>query len=253
MRRALDWSVLPAALPAGVLTRASSRARSRRRWAEEGIVAVELFLARDGELLVNELAPRPHNSFHAHHGGVRDEPVRTARARDVCNLPLVDATLLRPRLSTNLLGDLWTFGDLRASTARSPSPASRCTSTARRAPRTKDGTPHRCGRHHLRGHRQGEGRARGAPRLRRCCQSSLPTKRCFDTLRALCRRARRSTSVPPRSVSSTSRATGSPLDTRSSRGATDSGSRTRAPVARWSTAAPSRPVRTSSSRAFTPT
>jgi 5-(carboxyamino)imidazole ribonucleotide synthase len=75
----------------------------------EGLLAVEFFLLRDGRLLVNELAPRPHNSFHATEMACVtsqfEQLVRTA-----CDLPLGSTEVLRPAAIVNLLGDLWVGG-----------------------------------------------------------------------------------------------------------------------------------------------
>jgi len=71
-----------------------------------GVLAVELFLTRSGELLVNELAPRPHNSGHL----TFDTCVTSQfeqQLRTVCGLPLGATDLLRPAAMVNLLGDLW--------------------------------------------------------------------------------------------------------------------------------------------------
>jgi 5-(carboxyamino)imidazole ribonucleotide synthase len=71
-----------------------------------GVLCAELFLTRSGDLLVNELAPRPHNSGHltidAHVSCQFEQQVRA-----VCGLPLGSAELLRPAAMVNLLGDLW--------------------------------------------------------------------------------------------------------------------------------------------------
>jgi 5-(carboxyamino)imidazole ribonucleotide synthase len=67
---------------------------------------VELFLTRQGELLVNELAPRPHNSFHAtEDAGLTSQFEQVVRA--VCDLPLGATDMMRPVAIANLLGDLW--------------------------------------------------------------------------------------------------------------------------------------------------
>ena len=64
-RQVLSWSVIPAPLPAALVTRATVLAKGIADAIElEGLLAVEMFLTTSGELLVNELAPRPHNSFH---------------------------------------------------------------------------------------------------------------------------------------------------------------------------------------------
>lgn len=163
--RVLDWSVLPAALPAEVLSaRRPSRATSRRRWASKASWPV--FLTRGGELLVNGAGAEAPQQLPRDHGGLRDEPVSEQHVRAVCNLPLGSTALLRPAAIVNLLGDLWTFA-FPASTARHPRRLASPLRKARRAPRTKDGAPHRRGRNDLRGHRKSEGRARGAPGLKR--------------------------------------------------------------------------------------
>jgi 5-(carboxyamino)imidazole ribonucleotide synthase len=69
-----------------------------------GIVAVELFLARDGRLLVNELALRPHNSVHWTIEGARTSQFQN-HARAVLDLPLGDPSLSAPAVATvNVLG-----------------------------------------------------------------------------------------------------------------------------------------------------
>jgi len=75
-----------------------------------GVLCVELFLTRDGRLLVNELAPRPHNSGHltieACPSSQFDQQLRA-----VCGLPLGDTTRKAPVAMANLLGDLWEGGE----------------------------------------------------------------------------------------------------------------------------------------------
>jgi 5-(carboxyamino)imidazole ribonucleotide synthase len=68
-----------------------------------------MFLLRDGRLLVNELAPRPHNSFHAtERACVTSQFEQHVRA--VCDLPLGATDVVRPAAIVNLLGDLWAGG-----------------------------------------------------------------------------------------------------------------------------------------------
>ena len=76
-----------------------------------GLLCVELFLTRDGRLLINELAPRPHNSGHlTFDGSVTSQFEQQLRA--VCGLPLGSTALLRPAAAmANLLGDLWADGE----------------------------------------------------------------------------------------------------------------------------------------------
>jgi 5-(carboxyamino)imidazole ribonucleotide synthase len=74
-----------------------------------GVLCVEFFLTRDGDLIVNELAPRPHNSGHL----TVDASVTSQfeqQVRAVAGLPLGSTRLLRPVAMANLLGDLWFRG-----------------------------------------------------------------------------------------------------------------------------------------------
>lgn len=106
-RQILAWSVMPAPLPRPVMTRAQQLARAiAEEFALEGILAVELFLLRDGTLLVNELAPRPHNSFHGTEVACATSQFEQL-TRAVCNLPLGDPRVLRPGAIFNLFGELW--------------------------------------------------------------------------------------------------------------------------------------------------
>ena len=103
----LDWSVAPARLPTEVASAADAHAR---RIAEAfdlvGVLAVELFVTRAGDVVVNELAPRPHNSGHltieAAPTSQFDQQLRAA-----CGLPLGATTPFRPAAMANLLGDVW--------------------------------------------------------------------------------------------------------------------------------------------------
>ncbi len=75
-----------------------------------GLLAVEMFLRADGVLLINELAPRPHNSGHwSFDAAVTSQFEQQLRA--VCGLPLGSTELLRPVAMANLLGDLWEHGE----------------------------------------------------------------------------------------------------------------------------------------------
>ena len=67
---------------------------------------VEMFLTTDGELLVNELAPRPHNTFHSTEVACATSQFEQL-VRAVCDLPLGSASSMRPAAIVNLLGDLW--------------------------------------------------------------------------------------------------------------------------------------------------
>ena len=75
-----------------------------------GVMAVEFFVDRDGELLVNEIAPRTHNSGHY----TLDACITSQfeqQLRAICGLPFGATTLLSPVAMINLLGDLWQGGD----------------------------------------------------------------------------------------------------------------------------------------------
>jgi 5-(carboxyamino)imidazole ribonucleotide synthase len=103
----LDWSVIPAPIPGAV---ARDAVRIARGIAEQmdvvGLLAVEMFMLRDGQLVVNELAPRPHNSFHhTEYASLTSQFEQAIRA--VCDLPLGDTESIRPAAITNLFGDLW--------------------------------------------------------------------------------------------------------------------------------------------------
>ncbi|HVW77827.1 MAG TPA: 5-(carboxyamino)imidazole ribonucleotide synthase [Alloacidobacterium sp.] len=103
----LVWSVIPSSVPLDIETKAQEIARQiADRMQLEGILAVEMFVTKDGRLLVNELAPRPHNSYHASERAcVTSQFEQIVRA--VCDLPLGDTALIKPAAIANLLGDLW--------------------------------------------------------------------------------------------------------------------------------------------------
>lgn len=74
-----------------------------------GVIATEMFVLDDGEVLVNEIAPRVHNSGHYTLGGCLTSQFEQ-HARAVCGLPLGDPAQLVPTVMLNLLGDLWAAG-----------------------------------------------------------------------------------------------------------------------------------------------
>lgn len=109
-RQILAWSVLPGELPPDVARDAQAIARGIAEALElEGILAVEMFLLRDGRLLVNELAPRPHNSYHASELGSPTSQFEQL-VRSVCAMPLGAVTPTRPAAIVNLFGELWDGG-----------------------------------------------------------------------------------------------------------------------------------------------
>ncbi|MEO6446709.1 MAG: 5-(carboxyamino)imidazole ribonucleotide synthase, partial [Gemmatimonadaceae bacterium] len=109
----LDWSIVPGQLPPALIEHAQQIARAIADSMHiVGLLAVELFLTTDGRLLVNELAPRPHNSYH-HSERTSSTSQFEQLVRAVCGLPLGDVTLVTPGAIANLLGDLWTDGGPR--------------------------------------------------------------------------------------------------------------------------------------------
>ncbi len=107
----LDLTTAPAAVPAAVTKRAAEITRTILEELQYvGVLCVEFFLSTDGELLVNEMAPRPHNSGHlTFDAAVTSQFEQQVRA--ICGLPLGSTDLVRPAAMANLLGDLWVDGD----------------------------------------------------------------------------------------------------------------------------------------------
>jgi 5-(carboxyamino)imidazole ribonucleotide synthase len=110
-RHILDVSTAPAAVPPEVERKAVEIARGiLEGLGVVGVLAVEMFLTRDGRLLVNELAPRPHNSGHLTFDACVTSQFEQ-QLRAICGLPLGSPELLRPAAMANLLGDLWAGGE----------------------------------------------------------------------------------------------------------------------------------------------
>lgn len=74
-----------------------------------GVLAVEFFVTEEGELLVNEMAPRPHNSGHYTLNATQSSQFEQ-QVRALCALPLAGVALQQPVAMLNLLGDLWANG-----------------------------------------------------------------------------------------------------------------------------------------------
>jgi 5-(carboxyamino)imidazole ribonucleotide synthase len=107
----LAWSVLPAGISPEMEERAEFLAREiSARLGIEGLLCVEMFVTKSGELLVNELAPRPHNSYHQSERGCVTSQFEQA-VRAALNLPLGDTSLIAPCAIVNLLGDVWLGGE----------------------------------------------------------------------------------------------------------------------------------------------
>ena len=107
----LDLSIVPARLAPDVLAEATRLACAiTTALAVTGLLAVEFFLDSNGKLLVNELAPRPHNSGHFSFDACATSQFEQ-QLRAVCGLPLGAPDILKPVVMLNLLGDLWENGD----------------------------------------------------------------------------------------------------------------------------------------------
>ena len=103
----LDIGIVPARISAEVADRATQiTTRIAELLAYQGVMAVEFFIAQDGKLLVNEIAPRPHNSGHYTLDACATSQFEQ-QVRALCGLALGDARLLSPVVMVNLLGDLW--------------------------------------------------------------------------------------------------------------------------------------------------
>lgn len=107
----LDISLAPAPFPRAIASRAMEIARGLLQQLNvTGVLCVEFFLTKTGELLVNELAPRPHNSGHLTIDACITSQFEQ-QLRAVCNLPLGSTEILRPAAMANLLGDVWSAGE----------------------------------------------------------------------------------------------------------------------------------------------
>ncbi len=103
----LDITYCPARIPAAVAENARALAKRVAVSLDLiGVLAVELFLLADGGIVINELAPRPHNSGHfSFDASVTSQFAQQVRA--VCGLPLGSTDSLSPAAMSNLLGDVW--------------------------------------------------------------------------------------------------------------------------------------------------
>ena len=107
----LDVSFAPAIVSEEVFSEAVEIARSiADTMGYVGTLCVEFFVTGDGKLLVNELAPRPHNSGHLTFDACVTSQFEQ-QLRAVCGLPLGSTEFHRPAAMANLLGDLWQDGE----------------------------------------------------------------------------------------------------------------------------------------------
>lgn len=106
-RHILDYSIVPARIDPEIQRHAQSIAKNIASDLNVvGLIAVEFFLTPDSELIVNELAPRPHNSGHYTVDACLTSQFEQ-QLRAVCGLPFGSPDLLRPVVMVNLFGDLW--------------------------------------------------------------------------------------------------------------------------------------------------
>ncbi len=107
----LDVTLAPARIPPGLARAASDLARAVAEKIDlVGLLAVEMFLAPNEKLIINELAPRPHNSGHWTIEGCATSQFEQ-HVRAVCGMSLGATELLRPAAMVNLLGDIWKNGE----------------------------------------------------------------------------------------------------------------------------------------------
>ena len=138
----LATSIAPARVDDGIARRARGAALTlAERMNYVGVLCVEFFVVQDDSLLVNEIAPRPHNSGHY----TIDACVTSQyeqQARVMANLPLGDTSQVMPSVMVNILGDQW-FGDRSGGQSctnptgfrclRCPARSCTCMASARRA------------------------------------------------------------------------------------------------------------------------
>jgi 5-(carboxyamino)imidazole ribonucleotide synthase len=107
----LDVSIAPARVSPGIARDAVELARVvLDKLDVAGVLCIEFFVCKDGRLLINELAPRPHNSGHfTFDANLTSQFEQQLRA--ICGLPLGAVNQLAPAAMANLLGDLWSDGE----------------------------------------------------------------------------------------------------------------------------------------------
>ena len=107
----LDVTTAPADLPAATLLKAQEITSAiATKLGVLGLITAEFFVMEDGGLMVNELAPRTHNSGH-HTLETTMTSQFTQHIRAVCGLPLGPVEFRSPGVMINLLGDLWCHGE----------------------------------------------------------------------------------------------------------------------------------------------
>jgi len=100
-------SVAPSSLDKGIQEQARAISKATlEALGLVGVMCVEFFLTADNTLLINEVAPRPHNSGHLTIEGAACSQFEL-QLRAICNLPLGDTNIKQPTAMINLLGDVW--------------------------------------------------------------------------------------------------------------------------------------------------
>jgi len=103
----LDITIAPARISAVIAAMATDIAKKLAVALDYvGVLAVEFFITHDDQLLINEIAPRPHNSGHYTIDACRSSQFEQ-QVRVLCGLPLGDATQHSAAVMLNLLGDIW--------------------------------------------------------------------------------------------------------------------------------------------------
>jgi len=109
----LDVSIVPARIPAALAEQARAAAVTiASRLDYHGVLCVEFFVLRSGQMLANEIAPRPHNSGHYTIDACITSQFEQ-QARVLCGVPLGATELHCPAVMVNLLGELWVGGEPR--------------------------------------------------------------------------------------------------------------------------------------------
>lgn len=107
----LDVSIVPARIAPALADRARAQAlRVAETLDYHGVLCVEFFVANEGDLIANEIAPRPHNSGHYTIDGCFSSQFEQ-QTRVMCRQPLGDSGIHCPSVMINLLGDLWAAGE----------------------------------------------------------------------------------------------------------------------------------------------
>ena len=106
-KQILSWSVMPAPLPPELMARATEIGLAMAEQSKlEGLLGIEMFLTTSGDVFVNELAPRPHNSYHASERACATSQFEQL-TRAICDLPLGDTRVIEPAAIVNLFGEIW--------------------------------------------------------------------------------------------------------------------------------------------------